>query len=84
MLSDEQLDDLYTKDYSYPRTINNFMQALKTLRWLASPDEEYRLQGEHDVIYVFAGPPTSDDQQIELDRLGFRYDAENESWRHYT
>jgi len=42
------------------------------------------LQGEHDAIFVFAGPPVTDYQQIELDKLGFRFDEECESWRYYT
>jgi hypothetical protein len=84
MLTDDQLDELdSSREYSYPRTVKNFIKALEILRTLAKK-EEYLLQGEHDEIYVFAGPPTSDEQQIELDKLGFRFDEDLESWRIYT
>jgi hypothetical protein len=81
MMTDDQLDEMDLK--SYPRTIDNFCRALQILKGL-SDKTEYLLQGEHDEIYVFAGPPTSDEQQIELDRLSFRYDEECESWKIYT
>ena len=84
MLTDDQLENLYTgRDYMYPRTLDNFIKALQILKTL-SDREEYRLQGEHDEIFVFAGPPTSDEQQIELDKLGFRFDEDLESWRYNT
>lgn len=83
MLTDDQLDDLYNNDYSYTRTLDNFIEGLRILEGL-SEKKEYRLQGEHDEIYVFAGPSISDEQQIELDKLGFRFDEECESWRYYT
>ncbi len=84
MLTDEQLDELdgYPRT-SYPRTLDNFIKALEIFKTLVVRDS-YNLQGEHDEIYVLAGPPVSDEQQIELDRLGFRYDEDCESWRMYT
>jgi hypothetical protein len=84
MLTDEQLDDLQTgRDYCYERNLDNFIKALRILEPLMDK-KTYVLQGEHDEIYVFAGPPTSDEQQIELDKLGFRFDEDCESWRIYT
>jgi hypothetical protein len=86
MLSDEQLDQRdyeSIKTYNLPRTVDNFIKALEILKTLQKKDT-YTLQGGHDEIYVFAGPPTSDEQQIELDRLGFRYDEDCESWRMFT
>lgn len=83
MLTDEQLDDLYESGSEYAKTLSNFCKGLQILQTLSTKDE-YRLQGEHDEIFVFAGPPTSNEQQIKLDRLGFRYDPEVESWRYLT
>jgi hypothetical protein len=86
MLSDEQLDDLnfdVGNEYNQPRTLDNFIKGLRILETLTDR-KEYCLQGEHDEIYVYASAPTSDEQQIELDKLGFRYDDECESWRYYT
>jgi hypothetical protein len=84
MLNDDQLDDLYYyPGYTYPRTIDNFVKGLRILDGLSEKDE-YLLQGEHDEIFVFAGPPISDEQQIELDKLGFRFDEDRESWKYLT
>lgn len=83
MLNDEQLDDLYDSKTSKPRTVDNFIKGLQILKPLM-PRDSHILQGEHDIIYVFAGAPTSDEQQIELDQLGFRYDEENDSWEYNT
>ena len=83
MLTDDQLDELYDTDTQYERSLDNFIKGLRILETLMEK-KTYVLQGEHDEIYVFAGPPTSDEQQIELDRLGFRFDEDCESWRIYT
>ena len=84
MLTDDQLDEMDKSGRSYPRTIDNLVRALKILETLTDR-KEYLIQGEHDELFVWAGPPISDEQQIELDRLGFRYDSDLEnSWRMYT
>ena len=84
MLTDDQLDDLdRNREYMYPRTLDNFCKGLQILKTL-SDREEYMLQGEHDEIFVFAGAPVSDEQQIELDKLGFRFIEDLESWKYYT
>jgi hypothetical protein len=82
MLTDEQLDELDIRR-GPSKTLDNFIKGLRILENL-SEKKDYRLQGEHDEIFVFAGPPISDEQQIELDKLGFRFDEELESWRYYT
>lgn len=82
MLTDEQLDELDIRQ-GPSKTLDNFIRGLRILENL-SEKKDYRLQGEHDEIFVFAGPPISDEQQIELDKLGFRFDEELESWRYYT
>jgi hypothetical protein len=87
MLTDEQLEEMerkegYTK-YNYPRTIANFIRALQILEPLTDRDT-HNIQGVHDEIFVYGEPPTSDEQQIELNRLGFRYDEDCSSWRIYT
>jgi hypothetical protein len=84
MLTDEQLDDLDTsRGYSYERTLDNFIKGLRILETLMD-EKTYVLQGEHDELFVYAGPPTSNEQQIELDKLGFRFDEDCESWRIFT
>jgi hypothetical protein len=80
-------EELYMRDRRerQPNDVPHFIKALEILRTLMSnPDQEFFIQGEHDEIYVFAGPPTSDEQQIELYSLGFMYDEDCGSWRVYT